>query len=47
MEYTFECILHPYKHFDVMFKSYLQLHVGCNYTYAINEKINCSNHLKL
>jgi len=30
-----------------MLRSYLRLHVGCNYTYAINRKFSCNSHLQL
>lgn len=32
---------------NVMLRSYLRLHVGCNYTYIINRKSSCDNHLEL
>jgi hypothetical protein len=30
-----------------MLRSYLQLHVVCNYSYAANEKFSCGSHLQL
>ncbi len=32
---------------NVMLRSYLWLHVGWNYTYAINRKFSCDSHLQL